>query len=348
MLRPAAKYLALFIVSFSATSGIASQCGGTERWRPKVGTDVQVSQVNVDHPESIDLHDLINLTEPERPQDDITRIVPDETHVYRFTAFMLQFKEEPNDQDYHIVLTDATHKFTDHAGNSIGHSVIAEIPDPDCLQGKDQQFPGESAFASQIASARALMDQRFPTARKDGSFNPVGIQVEVTGVGFFDRPHGQIGRAPNNIEVHPILRLCFLDGPAPQCSSDQQTVAHIQPPAQPPSAPPVETGHAFTIVGPFSWSLIARTANNSATQTVTVMFRSAAGNNKTLEIDFFPGTASLPADSETTDKVVINLRLEMLGPIVQQLSSAREITVRSSATTGAQSTHALEFRNQPD
>jgi hypothetical protein len=39
--------------------------------------------------------------------------------------------------------------------------------------------------------------------------------VEITGIGFFDRPRGQIGRAPNNFEIHPILAIRFLDQPTP-------------------------------------------------------------------------------------------------------------------------------------
>jgi hypothetical protein len=42
--------------------------------------------------------------------------------------------------------------------------------------------------------------------------------VEITGIGFFDRPHGQIGRAPNNFEIHPILAIRFLDQPTPSTS----------------------------------------------------------------------------------------------------------------------------------
>ena len=30
-----------------------------------------------------------------------------------------------------------------------------------------------------------------------------------TGVGFFDRDHGQTGAAPNNIELHPVLSIRF-------------------------------------------------------------------------------------------------------------------------------------------
>jgi hypothetical protein len=33
--------------------------------------------------------------------------------------------------------------------------------------------------------------------------------VTVTGVGFFDFAHGQIGRAPNSTELHPVIRFEF-------------------------------------------------------------------------------------------------------------------------------------------
>jgi hypothetical protein len=31
----------------------------------------------------------------------------------------------------------------------------------------------------------------------------------MTGVGFFDRIHGQTGVAPNGIELHPVLDIQF-------------------------------------------------------------------------------------------------------------------------------------------
>jgi hypothetical protein len=30
-----------------------------------------------------------------------------------------------------------------------------------------------------------------------------GKMVELTGIGFFDRLHGETGQAPNGIELHP-------------------------------------------------------------------------------------------------------------------------------------------------
>ena len=76
------------------------------------------------------------------------------------------------------------------------------------------------------------MDQRFPNADQSGKWNDgAGALVEITGIGFFDRPHEQVGRAPNNIEIHPILSIRFLDQSNPSTS---RTV--------PPTPQPLPTG----------------------------------------------------------------------------------------------------------
>jgi len=36
---------------------------------------------------------------------------------------------------------------------------------------------------------------------------PKQIRVRVTGILFFDRLHGQIGVAPNGVELHPVLDI---------------------------------------------------------------------------------------------------------------------------------------------
>jgi hypothetical protein len=44
--------------------------------------------------------------------------------------------------------------------------------------------------------------------------NPAAT-VTVVGVGFFDILHGQTGVAPNAIELHPVLQICFGKGCTP-------------------------------------------------------------------------------------------------------------------------------------
>jgi hypothetical protein len=38
-----------------------------------------------------------------------------------------------------------------------------------------------------------------------GSYRTITGTATVSGVGFFDRIHGQRGVAPNGIELHPVL-----------------------------------------------------------------------------------------------------------------------------------------------
>ena len=38
-------------------------------------------------------------------------------------------------------------------------------------------------------------------------FTKLSGRATVTGVGFFDIPHGQTGIAPNAIELHPVLKF---------------------------------------------------------------------------------------------------------------------------------------------
>ncbi len=76
-------------------------------------------------------------------------------------------------------------------------TLIAEIPSPECA----------GACASDLArryrQARVAFEQLLERS------NPAGkpLVVRVTGVGFFDRPHNQLGAAPNCIELHPVFAL---------------------------------------------------------------------------------------------------------------------------------------------
>src|SRR5260370_20871399 len=77
--------------------------------------------------------------------------------------------------------------------------MIAEIPSPGCVG-------AGSLFAAQIANARAEFERHFTATTP---FQTANVPVQVTGVGFFDFPHGQHGAAPNIIELHPVLGIAF-------------------------------------------------------------------------------------------------------------------------------------------
>jgi hypothetical protein len=119
-----------------------------------------------------------------------------ETQAWRISATLTLFKLE-TDSDFHLVLSDAS-----------GATMIAEIPSPSCDAG--------SVWSTQIAHSRSAMTAKFtPTS----SFQTANVSVIVTGVGMFDFAHGQTGAAPNQIELHPVLDICFPGSSVSGCAA---------------------------------------------------------------------------------------------------------------------------------
>jgi hypothetical protein len=219
----------LLFIGIAGNCASAQLCGGTERWAVKDGTDARVAQVDFTHVLPISVAQLVHLPEPRPlPNDNITRVVPNETHLYRLRVRLVKWKHEnppKGDDDYHLVLTDDTLQYTDeHAKPPIPptfHSFVGELPNPNCLQGASGKFGNRSRYLLPVsqtpfnmATARRVFEAAFPNADYSGGWNDAGgVTVDIIGVGFFDRAHGQTGRAPNNIEIHPILAIRFVQPP---------------------------------------------------------------------------------------------------------------------------------------
>ena len=155
---------------------------GIERWAVKTGTDPGASKVDqTSVPASV--AQLVAMPAPRNP---VARVAPTEDTTYQVSATLTEFKTEA-DNDYHLVLSSGP------------KTMIAEIPSPACVTG--------GALQSGIANARAEFDARLMSS--PGQFQKVNVPVTVTGVGFFDRIHGQTGVAPNGIELHPVLDIQF-------------------------------------------------------------------------------------------------------------------------------------------
>ncbi len=239
-------------------SGVHAQnCGGTERWAVKDGTDPQALSIDLTAAQTIDIASLASLHQPHIPNDNTTRVVPDETHLYKVQAHLIKWKHE-TDSDYHLVLTDDTLSYPDGpSAQPTGHSLIGEIPDPNCFGGANGSFGTSSPFSGGITSARAAMDQQFPNADQTGAWNDAGgTLVEITGIGFFDKPHGQTGRASNNLEIHPVLSISF--NPAPP----SPTVSTPTPTPAPTPAPPTIPNPSGPTAGQWEYQMI--TANNAS------------------------------------------------------------------------------------
>ena len=168
----------------------AQQHCGKERWSVKTGTDPDVASVNLSNPQTATIAQLVALSPP-NPIPPNNRFGPTEDTVFVLNAMLTDYKLEggrSGDSDYHLVIKDDQ-----------GHTMVAEIPFPGCVD-------SGSPFAAQIASARAKFDAQLTAT---SSFQTANIPVQITGVGFFDFPHGQHGAAPNVIELHPVLDIVF-------------------------------------------------------------------------------------------------------------------------------------------
>lgn len=184
---------AVAVARYDVWERIEALCG-TERWSVKTGTDPDARMVNLGTVVPNTIATMVGWTYPS-PLPRNNRVAPYETTVWSLRVTLVKFKRE-TDEDYHLVLQDAA-----------GNTMIGEIPAPNCVA-------ANSPFRAGVLNARAQFDARYTPG---SSFRTVNIPVKVTGVGFFDFPHGQTGAAPNQIELHPILDIVFnpTDGNPP-------------------------------------------------------------------------------------------------------------------------------------
>jgi hypothetical protein len=122
-----------------------------------------------------------------------SRESPTETTVWELKDVTMTLIKLEMDSDYHIVLSDGT------------RTMIVEVPYPDCASA--------SPWSCFISRARAEVDAKLGAISASPSYP--GLTVTVRGVGFFDYLHSQTGVAPNAIELHPVLQICFGQGCTP-------------------------------------------------------------------------------------------------------------------------------------
>lgn len=163
----------------------ASGCG-VERWSIKTLTDPGANQVNLT-PQQTWISDLVSIAPPIEPTD---RVGPTETQTFTLPGVVTFVKLEA-DSDYHLVVQDPQ-----------GNSMIVESTAPSCAQG--------SRVLPQIEQVRQAVEREWPEGHASG----IHVPVIVTGVGFFDRLHGQTGVAPSGIELHPLTGIQFTSGVA--------------------------------------------------------------------------------------------------------------------------------------
>jgi hypothetical protein len=213
---------------------------GTERWPVKTGTDPDAAQVGTNAAVGADsagivdssVEEMINLPRPpgltdltaDPPEFHAKRAAPVEFTIWQVKADITFIKKE-NDGDLHMVLTDAN-----------GNTMVAESPIP-----RSPFVENTSPWLDAMAQVRTKIAEKFgsqfagkqlasttpgaglvqaPATHPGGhaalfeAIAPFQARIQptaavVTGVGFFDRFHGQTGVAKNVIELHPVLDIEF-------------------------------------------------------------------------------------------------------------------------------------------
>jgi hypothetical protein len=180
------RLLAVLILSLSSLAGasFAQTSCGTARWDVKTLTDAASGSVDFTG-RAATVEELTALPVP-GPIKIHTPRYPAETATYRVSGRLVGFKLEA-DSDIHVVI----------AGTS-GATMIVEIPDPSCIG---------TAKHGEISQAHADFIRAFGQPLRQ--FNrPAGTpSLRVVGVLFFDVSHGQVGVAPNGVELHPVLAV---------------------------------------------------------------------------------------------------------------------------------------------
>lgn len=155
------------------------KCRGVQRWAVKVASDEEAELIRR-KPKVIALEDLIAYRTDTLPKGNTRAYSEQFTYTLRDVFITHAILE--NDNDIHLVIEDGKK-----------NTLIAEIPDVDC------EISENSLFAEQIEAARGTF-YRYQDTYDQYQFN-------ITGVFFKDKPHGQTGKAPNNVELHPVIAL---------------------------------------------------------------------------------------------------------------------------------------------
>jgi hypothetical protein len=171
-------------------AALALSACGSERWAQKTLTDPAAVAVHSDSFSDAAVINLRELTPPAKWSPSLPRL-PGEKIVYRVRALLIGAKLEDGDEDIHIVIADRTDPTK---------TMIVEIPSAHCVEKTPEPFRSEIIAARKAFLTKMRVKAAFTTL-------PKPLPIEVIGVGFFDKLHGQTGVAPNAGELHPVLRV---------------------------------------------------------------------------------------------------------------------------------------------
>lgn len=190
--EPSGRRAAAVLVAVALAAGCTIARGNVKGLR-----DTDARRIRFDN--AIDtsvaaLNDLPSHCGPTRDH----RVREEEFQVYRVIGTIRGVKRAP-DQDVHIVLDDP---------DNPGLHVIVELPDP------DSRGSAKSPYQKRLALAMHMFENLLEETGASQWNQLRGVRVRVTGVGFFDLSHFQVGRSRSCIELHPVLAIERVRGTA--------------------------------------------------------------------------------------------------------------------------------------
>ena len=199
----AAIALVVSATALSARSPAASSrallCGGDHRWDVKTLSDTDADLVRFDAPKRHTIKYLTSRIDPHVGAH--TARDPDGKHVelkvYRVIGAQVVDARIEEDGDIHLVISD-----------KYDRKMIVEFPNTVCKGAKVSAHKDEMKQARDDFATLCRVPT-WSTRTKKASPRELTGSASLEGVGFFDLKHGtpQVGVAPNNIELHPVLRF---------------------------------------------------------------------------------------------------------------------------------------------
>lgn len=136
---------------------------------------------------SCTIAELRQVPQPKKWTPTLPRMLS-EMRICEVKVWVTEYKLEA-DLDFHVVIEDENHD-----------TMIAEFPAPACA--KDPKLKGIFSTA-RSALLKLLPHPPTPQVKRLASPRP----VTFVGVVFIDKLHGQLGVAPNGVELHPVLEV---------------------------------------------------------------------------------------------------------------------------------------------
>ena len=176
---------------YSDTVHYGSACG-VERWAVKTLADSGAARLpTVARSSTVDA--MTRIASPLDTEHLGDRVPPVETMLWHVRALLQGYALE-EDSDIHLLLLDPHTRAP----------MIGEIPAPFCApKGYAERFDAARQAVQRLGRHAAVLHRVWWLDYR-GAAMPL---VDVWGYGFWDYEHGQRGVAPNDVELHPVIRI---------------------------------------------------------------------------------------------------------------------------------------------